>query len=272
MTRPLFDSDRLAVAARSLSDGVGAMSWPRFWLIAFLLLCLFGALGDALGLESLGSLGAPIVISLIIIKALAKSRLGAHAAARDAQSETREWKSRLDAHFLFNAMAAIEHLIEFDPPSALPAQRALATYLRSGLSEPERSSTRSQAAACEAYLLIQKIRMGDRLQSRCEWLCDAPMPGRVAIAALERAVSACVEPSIQGGSVELSCKEEQGVLIWEMGYPDLCPLAIDFEPLRQEWLSQAPDAQWSHSSLAGRSKLRLGWQPALGARSLPQAP
>lgn len=263
-----FDQDKIKSAARSLSDGVAAMSWPRFWLIVFLLLCAFGSIREVDGLGALGALGTPIVFFLIIIKVLAKSRanasreaLNARGAAAAAQSETREWKSRLDSHFLFNAMATIEHLMERGSASALPAQRALAAYLRSGLSEPESSSARSQAAACEAYLLIQKIRMGDRLQSRCEWLCDAPMPGRVAIAALETAVSGCVEPSIQGGAVEIRCLSDQGRMVWEMSYPELCPLGADFEPLRQEWLAKAPDGLWEQASANGRSTLRLSWAP-----------
>lgn len=264
-----FDSDKIKAAGRDLSDALAALSWPRFWLIALLTVCLFGALGDIPGLGALEHLGVPVVISCILIKILAKSRanaasdaLDARMAAHDAKSEARGWKSRLDAHFLFNAMAAIEHLIERDPAAALPAQRALAAYLRSGLSEPETSSAKAQAAACEAYLLIQKIRMGERLQSRCQWLCDAPMPGRVAIAALEAAVSGCVEPSIQGGAIEIICRSEGPLMVWEMSYPELCPLGADFEPLRQEWLAKAPGGAFEASSSAGRASLRLIWAPA----------
>lgn len=90
-----------------------------------------------------------------------------------AQLESNLARTRLDAlraqlhpHFLFNALNSVAEMVHEDPEIADRMLVSLSALLRASLSE-ERNQThtlRDELVMVEHYLLIEKIRLGERLQ------------------------------------------------------------------------------------------------------------
>ena len=258
------------MGAAQLSDALAGISWKRFVLLAFFALILIGALPNWILLNELKDLTPAAIIFCALLKAQAKSRREA-AQSRDearrqagvATAKAMALEARLDPHFLFNAMGAIEHLIATDPSAAARAQRALSVYLRSGLGQAKGSTVASQAKACEAYLEIQSIRMGERLGWSATWSSlEQPMPARVAVGLLETAVALSIEPAAQGGSVDIECLAiEDSRLAWRLRCPSQGVDAQAIEPWREAWMSQAPTPSWTEKREGGRLEISMEWRP-----------
>lgn len=93
--------------------------------------------------------------------ALQKSRL--ESSLRQAELET--LRTRLNPHFLFNCLQNIAVLTQEDPKSANQMLTRLGDLLRTALrsdSGPE-TTLKSEIALTKSYVVIEKIRFGDRL-------------------------------------------------------------------------------------------------------------
>jgi hypothetical protein len=266
-------SREVRAAAARLSDALAAISWRRFLLWVFLSFVLIGALPNWFIFGVIKDLLPAATLFCALLKAQAGSRREA-ARGRDealreagaANAKALAFEARLDPHFLFNAMATVEHLIGSDPAAATRAQRALSVYLRSGLGTPHADTVGSQSKACEAYLEIQTIRMGSRLEWSAQWSSfEQPMPGRVAIGALETAVALCVEPSVHGGRVDLACgvdPADPARLIWTMSCPAEGIEDSRVEPWRRAWMASTRSPSWTESRAGERWTVSMGWRPA----------
>ena len=258
----------------ALSDRVAGLGWGKFAVVCLLALLCAEALPDWALIYPFKALMPAAIFFCALVKYEAGARVkaqGAEAQARSgelqAKQQAQAWSARLNSHFLFNAMAALEYLIETDQPKALVVQRALSVYLRSGLGEPSMSSVSAQAKACEAYLEIQKARMAERIDYALSVSPDAlsqPMPSRIAVAVLELAVHGGLEPRVDGGSVKIDCFRQGDGWVWALESPSHGFPAELVEEQGGFWRAACPSGTWESAlSKEDPSKWRvaMGWNP-----------
>jgi two-component sensor histidine kinase len=184
------------------------------WAIAFTLMK-----GDVLALLTRYPRIGLVVLTAALIMALvfyfissSQTRLmdaqvrEAQLAASAKSAELRALQAQIEPHFLFNTLANVQALIDYEPQKAKAMLDAFVQHLRLSLAHTrsERSTVGQELALVRTYLDILKIRLGDRLQARIE---IAPGVEQVAIAPLlvqplvENAVKYGVEPKVDGGTI-----------------------------------------------------------------------
>ncbi len=172
-----------------------------------------------------------MIVFMIILRLLANAKLKAEARATVAEAaadkETLErqlaearlqaMQAQVEPHFLFNTLAAVEHLIETDPPRAAVMQRNLIGYLRCVLPNLRRSESTlgREATICRHYLEILKMRMENRLEFSIEippGLESAQMPPLMLPSLVENAIQHGIEPKSEGGRIRLTAEIVDGKL------------------------------------------------------------
>ena len=171
------------------------------------------------------------IVASIMIKITYKGRIQAEVKAAQA-TETAEAESlkrqvaearmsalqaQVEPHFLFNTLAAIDHLIETDPPRASTMQKNLITYLRATLQQMREGSTTlgREADLITAYLKILEVRMEDRLQVSVDvpaGLRSAAFPPMMLQSLVENAVKHGLEPSCDAADLKVSAEIADGSL------------------------------------------------------------
>jgi sensor histidine kinase YesM len=139
-----------------------------------------------------------------------------------SEKETLEAKLRLlqaqiEPHFLFNTLSNVLSLIDTEPARGKTMLMDLVCYLRISLSRtlPEKTTLSQEIGMIEAYLNIQKIRMGERLSFRIELpetLRQRPFPPMLLQPLVENAIRHGLEPKIDGGEVAITASESDSVL------------------------------------------------------------
>ncbi|MGB0867774.1 MAG: sensor histidine kinase, partial [Granulosicoccaceae bacterium] len=126
-----------------------------------------------------------------------------------AQSELKALQAQIEPHFLFNSLASIRALIAVEPVMAERMLDHLSVLLR-GVLQRSRSGSTSLAhelTLVKAYLDIQQIRLGSRLQYRIEapdaLTMDIEFPVLMLQPLVENAVGHGIEPAIEGGEVSV---------------------------------------------------------------------
>ena len=140
------------------------VSWMRDGLI---FLCAPGALR---GVQVFGQIGiAPVLQGLgtalvLSILALVRDRYEQTQAA--ASAEVRALQSRMNPHFLFNALNALAALSMVAPREVPRAAGRLRVFLRAMFDQPERSliPVQEELGVVRAYLDIESLRLGRRLK------------------------------------------------------------------------------------------------------------
>jgi LytS/YehU family sensor histidine kinase len=126
-------------------------------------------------------------------------------------------QAQVEPHFLFNTLAAVEHLIETDPPRAGEMQRHLIAFLRGAMPQMrgQTSCLGDEIELCRNYLAIMKIRMEDRLHYTIDMpaeLVSAPFPILMLQSVVENAIKHGLEPKADGGSLLISARAAAGRL------------------------------------------------------------
>ncbi|MCX9450098.1 sensor histidine kinase [Vibrio cholerae] len=142
---------------------------------------------------------------------------GALEAARRRQSEQekalllsqlKQLQSQMEPHFLFNTLANINALIAVEPYKAQLMLEKLTELLR-GTMRLRRTNTgdlREEMQLIDAYLGIQKIRLGERLEYTLPELSEwgtLGMPPMLIQPLVENAVSHGIEPKAEGGTIRV---------------------------------------------------------------------
>jgi hypothetical protein len=157
------------------------------------------------------------------VKAEARIGLAEAAAEREAlerkvvQARMQALQAQVEPHFLFNTLAAVEHLIETDAPRAGEMQRHLIAFLRGAMPQMrgQTSCLGDEIELCRSYLAIMKIRMEDRLSYRIDVpasLAAAPFPILMLQSVVENAIKHGLEPKAEGGSILISAQVAAGRL------------------------------------------------------------
>jgi LytS/YehU family sensor histidine kinase len=139
------------------------VSWVRDGLI---LLCVPGARA---GVQMFGQMAiAPVLQGLgtaliLAVVALARDRDEQTQAA--ASAEVRALQSRMNPHFLFNALNTLAALATIAPREIPRAAGRLRHFLRAGFDQPKRALVplEEELTVVRAYLDIESLRVGHRL-------------------------------------------------------------------------------------------------------------
>ena len=126
-------------------------------------------------------------------------------------------QAQVEPHFLFNSLAAVEHLIETAPARAAKMQRHLIDYLRAAVPRMrQQSSTLGQEVElCVSYLEIMQMRMEERLQFKVTvpaGLASASFPPMMIQSLIENSIRHGLEPKPEGGTVDLNAEVRDGKL------------------------------------------------------------
>ena len=175
------------------------------------------------------------ILGSMLIKITYKGRMQAEVKAAEA-TETAEAESlrrqvlearmammqaQVEPHFLFNTLASIDHLIEFDPKRASQMQRNLISLLRASMPSM-RTATDSglrpldlELAVVRPYLEILKVRMEERLTTDIEvpdGLLSAEFPPMMVQTLVENSIKHGLEPKAEGGHLSVKAEIRHGKL------------------------------------------------------------
>ena len=177
-----------------------------------------GILGDLLS-ALLIILFAYLVAAKVVVRKVAESDAKLRSALHTAERETIErqlvqarlqvLQAQVEPHFLFNTLAAVDYLIETDPPRASQMQKALITYLRGALPQmrQESSTLGRELSLIRSYLELIKMRIEDRLDVQIAVPADlegAEFPPMMLQSIVENAIKHGIEPKPEGGRVKVT--------------------------------------------------------------------
>ena len=141
--------------------------------------------------------------------AMARAEAERHLLSKQAvEAELKLMQAQVEPHFLFNTLASVQFLTETDPPAANRLLGHLIAYLRAALPQLRASSTTlgKEVELCEAYLNILRTRIGPRLTFAIDVpdaLRSAPFPPNLLISLVENAIKHGIEPSAEGGAIDI---------------------------------------------------------------------
>lgn len=176
---------------------------------------ILGDLGGVLIVILFAYLAAAKVVVKKVAQADAKVRTAVDAAEREAmerqlvQARLQVLQAQVEPHFLFNTLAAVDYLIETEPPRASRMQKALITYLRGALPQmrQESSTLGRELRLIKSYLELIKMRIEDRLEVEIavpEGLETAEFPPMMLQSLVENSIKHGIEPKPDGGKVRVA--------------------------------------------------------------------
>jgi sensor histidine kinase YesM len=158
-------------------------------------------------------LGVSMLISSLIGWRYRQRWLRERLEARATEAQLRLMQAQIEPHFLFNTLANVQSLIDFDPGRAKAMLEGFTDYLRASMA-PMRSETTTLAqefAMLEAYLGLMQLRMGPRLRFALTLPADlagARLPPLLVQPLIENAIHHGLEPCVDGGEVRVSASRE----------------------------------------------------------------
>lgn len=143
-----------------------------------------------------------------------------------AQAELRALRAQINPHFLFNALNTIRYTIRTNPDAARRLLLDLSEVFQRALQSGEFISLRDELSYVEAYLALEKARLGDRL--RVVWggvlqpdtpfqtqtdLLDQPVPTLALQPLVENAVVHGIGKKKEGGTVTITVEPQENDLV-----------------------------------------------------------
>ena len=124
-------------------------------------------------------------------------------------------QAQVAPHFLFNTLANVRELVDSGSPRASTVLGSLITYLRAAVPRLRASETTlgDELDLVRAYLELMQVRMPDRLQFGIE--ADAAAraltcPPMTVLTLVENAVRHGIDPSEEGGRIDVRVRVEDG--------------------------------------------------------------
>src|SRR5204863_7693415 len=124
-------------------------------------------------------------------------------------------QAQVAPHFLFNTLANVQALVDAQSPHASEVLRSLVAYLRAAvplLHEPAATLGR-EVQLVRAYLELMHMRMPDRLQFELnvdEETLALPCPPTTLLTLVENAVRHGIDPSEDGGRIDIDVRRRGG--------------------------------------------------------------
>jgi hypothetical protein len=197
-------------AVQGFSEGYGGAVAPsappvRGW--AFFATYLFGSL----------------VVGLVLDQVDRRRAREAQQARQLREARDAALRARLAPHFIFNALGTLQAQIEKDPAAATDTADRLARLFRQALAAAGRPLVpiREELDFVEAYLGIERSRLGDRLRVKVdvpEELEETEIPPLSLQVLVENAVQHGVAPREDGGEIVIRARrsgygENPGVVL-----------------------------------------------------------
>ena len=137
-------------------------------------------------------------------------------AIKNKQAQLDALQSRIQPHFLFNALNSLAALIHTEPAKAETLLLNLSDLFRATLSGNTEVSLATELENTKHYLDIEKMRYGDRML--VEWqlpeqLPDIVLPALCLQPLAENAVKHGIDPSIKGGSICISIQNQSNQVL-----------------------------------------------------------
>ena len=158
--------------------------------------------------------------------------LRAHAAQGEVRAaelrrgalETQQMATRLrllqaqvEPHFLFNTLSNVRRLCQSDAVAGRAMLAQLTRYLRAALPRMRENETTlaDEIDLVSAYLGVQKIRMGERLETSIEApapLLGARVPSMMLATLVENAIKHGLAPLAEGGAIRIKAEKAADAL------------------------------------------------------------
>jgi sensor histidine kinase YesM len=206
------------------------------WLLAQVLAWIpgLGALPQRVGiaLPVLTGLGvllylASVALSYLMLaqdRAIEAERKGAELQLLAQESELKALRAQLNPHFLFNSLNSLSALTAVDPARAREMCVLLSDFLRRslGLGERRLVALREELDLARAYLAIEQIRFGARLQ--VDWRIDpaaepALLPTLLLQPLVENAIKHGIAALPEGGTVVLAAEVREAHVLLTVENP-----------------------------------------------------
>lgn len=175
-------------------------------------------------------------------------------------------RARLAPHFLFNTLNSLKAQIERDPGEAAATLDRLASLFRQVVETSDRTTVplKEELAFVEAFLGIERVRMGDRLQVQVdvpEELEEVQVPPFSLQVLVENAVKHGVAPLEAGGLVRISARRDGAYLVLAVEDPGggggANGTGTALETLRQR-LARPEDLDMGMSG--GHTRVQIRWK------------
>lgn len=158
-------------------------------------------------------IGIAFTVGLLALFALQNHWRTRQMAVRAKQAELEALQARIRPHFLFNTLNTGAALVHQRPAVAEQLLLDLADLFRAALAGPSELELAEELSLTRRYLEIESLRFGERLQ--VHWELPSPLP-QVMIPTLsiqplvENAIRHGVEPSTQGGQIQILVHSDNG--------------------------------------------------------------
>lgn len=155
-----------------------------------------------------------LIIYFMILQGRFK-RMELESENRLRQAELENLKTKLNPHFLFNALSSIRSLIGENPQRAQQAVGELADVLRSAIlaEHQQQISFERELEVVQHYLAIEKIRFEERLQVQYDIdpaIYPQPMPPMLLQTLVENAIKHGISKKTSGGNIRIRAGYEHG--------------------------------------------------------------
>ncbi|HEV7836882.1 MAG TPA: histidine kinase [Gemmatimonadaceae bacterium] len=212
----------LGIAVALLHSALVAAITPLFlWRPAFAPMrdMFRGRIASAIAFDTVVYLLVAAVLYAILYAARSRQREldVAHAEAGLARAQLSVLQTRLQPHFLFNALNSVLALVHEDPARADLMIRRLSDLLRHSLSRSELQevSLVEELEVVRGYLEIQKIRFEDRLTYEFDIESDAlnaSVPTFILQPLVENAVKYSMTDEARNASIGISARTRGNIL------------------------------------------------------------
>ena len=140
------------------------------------------------------------------------------AERRATEAQLRLLQAQIEPHFLFNTLANVHSLMDHDPPKARAMLASFTDHLRAtlGTLRSETSTVGHELDLAQSYLQLLQMRMEDRLRFEIDsdpLARGQPLPSLLLQPLVENAVMHGLEPSIDGGCVQVRARVDGGRLV-----------------------------------------------------------
>jgi sensor histidine kinase YesM len=152
-------------------------------------------------------------------KAMQRALIERAALEREmAEARLQVLQAQIEPHFLFNTLANVRRLYDTNYAAGRETLEKLMRYLEVALPRIREgiSTLGSDAELVEAFLHVQQVRMGPRLEFHLEIpmaLRAHPMPPMMILTLVENAIKHGVNPSERGGLIRVEAGTEGNQLL-----------------------------------------------------------
>ncbi len=162
---------------------------------------------------------AAVMILLLSMQYFSALNSLKHSVKRTREAEISFLRAQINPHFLFNTLNSIASLCQSAPERAEEVVVELAQYLRYSFDFKRMdgmSTLAKERELIDAYLYIEKIRFGNRLQVEyhIDEELDIPMPPLILQPLIENAVRHGLMARITGGTVSVSIQKQGGEVVF----------------------------------------------------------